>query len=61
MVKPSENDSQRDFLEKGLPATKPPITSQVESGIGYGEEMRILMKTLTQIQFQQSQQIQLLT
>ena len=61
MAKPSENGSHSDFLEKGLPATKPPITSQVESGIGYGEEMRMLMKTLIQIQTQQSQQIQLLT
>ena len=58
-----KQDKQNDFLEMNQPPMKPPISSQQDSGSGYGEDIKNLMNTmnqLLQIQNQQSQQMSLL-
>ena len=53
-----------NFLVKGQARSKPPLSTQLEHGTGYGEDIKNLMNTvnqLLQIQNHQTQQIQLLT
>ena len=62
-VNKSEKKKSQDFLEKTHQAPKPPQSILLESGTGYGEELKTMMNTLNQIvriQNQQSQQMNLL-